>query len=166
MVSTTAQPTVNESRPVLTTNTESTPSIEEQLNEYKAKVARLEAELKETKQQLNSAKSQLSDTTYQLESTAKKLEEKAVINRHLETVATFLREENERISAEAEEIVQHYKRMKASLHTRQASLLALTKSNKNLGMKILQLERTLSEKSFNAMEENWDIEDDSTSRDE
>ena len=37
---------------------------------------------------------------------------------------------------------------------RKASLLALTKSNKNLGMKILELERTLSDNNINISNNN------------
>ena len=47
----------------------------------------------------------------QLESASKKLEQKSQINRHLETVAKFLREENARLTDESEEVERHNKRM-------------------------------------------------------
>ncbi len=48
---------------------------------------------------------------FQLDSVNKKLEQKTEVNRHPETVANFLREENEQFANEEEEIEKHNKRM-------------------------------------------------------
>ena len=47
----------------------------------------------------------------ELDIVSKKLDQKADNNRNLETVATFLRGENERLSLESEEVVKQNKRM-------------------------------------------------------
>jgi chromosome segregation ATPase len=96
---------------------------------------------------MQTIQSQLADATFELDMKTKKLEEKALVNQNLESVAKFLREENEQLTNEAAEVSKQNKRLQAAMDMRKSSLLALTKSNKNLGMKILTLERQISSDS-------------------